>query len=523
MVFALSARWPLGTYLGHHPDGTPEDFPSFSRVFSALVHAAGVGSAAGGTPAEGFRHLSPTSVEALEWLENNPPTGMILPPWPQWIRAHNDGTFGYRNEGVFQSEGGRTVYKKTARVVGTAAFFAEPITWIWPMSAPEAVARQLDALCADVGVLGEADSPVVLEIDTQADIESRSHVLEPAGFFDQGGVVVQTPSAGRLRALEEQFALAHPAKRPSVSQDKPTLTSKGLPSSEAPTGEELRPLRLRPVGSSKSAQTVPWGEIVILPVVSGPVPSDEDRVDTAVRLHRALIATIGQECPPLVTGRYRRGEQPPPNRVGLHYLPPGSPIRQANREQAHLVVALPRGIHDSDADQIHAGISRISQLRLGSETLHLDSPSSLDGDEFWLEPEAGMTREWSLEPAAIPERAVKGADQFDVLEQTIATSLRNVLRSVHPNLQGATPCEVLSWLGEQGGDVIEAHPRWVTDPARFVHRTKRQIPVMPYRARLRLGSAVPETAFMALGQARHLGGGILVPVDRRKRKESANA
>lgn len=63
-----------------------------------------------------------------------------------------------------------------------------------------------------------------------------------------------------------------------------------------------------------------------------------------------------------------------------------------------------------------------------------------------------------------------------------------------------------------GSVVIEAH-KLNDDGRRYVHHVTPETAVQPYRAALRLGSLVSDRAILAIGQSRHLGGGLLVPLD----------
>jgi CRISPR-associated protein Csb2 len=57
--------------------------------------------------------------------------------------------------------------------------------------------------------------------------------------------------------------------------------------------------------------------------------------------------------------------------------------------------------------------------------------------------------------------------------------------------------------------------RWVTDGdlSRFVHRINPGAVVRPYKALLNLGDLGTSQGLVAIGQSRHLGGGLLYPVD----------
>jgi CRISPR-associated protein Csb2 len=48
---------------------------------------------------------------------------------------------------------------------------------------------------------------------------------------------------------------------------------------------------------------------------------------------------------------------------------------------------------------------------------------------------------------------------------------------------------------------------------RYVHRTAEGTVIQPYRATVRLGGLAGQQTVVAIGQSRHLGGGLLVPLD----------
>lgn len=520
MGFSLSVRWPLGTYLGHRADGTAESLPTFGRTFSGLVHAASVGisGASGGEGARGFPAMTEASVSALRWLEEHPPHGMILPGYPEIQRSPaSTQVIAYRREGVFDKKisfGGRV----TARVFAEGTAVSSPVAWVWSESPSAEVLNQLDALCADVGSLGEAESVAVLEVHQNVEPEACTHLLERASFFDDRGESVDVPESGRLNVLEAQFRAANPEKYPPPSYDLHRFGDSGLPRSYTPMREGLATRLLVPVDAVD--ESVPWATAVVLPVLQGPIVGPEARVRVACDLHRALVATSGQECPPVVTGHYAEGVARPANRVALHYLPPGAPLASGTDAAAHLIALIPRGISGEDADIVLGGLARIKQLRTPLGAFALGGMELLDGHEFWATPPVGTRREWKTDPVAIPERQGSAPTRGELLAQTAAWALGNVMRGLDQQAGDRDAARRLAWLRSRGGDVLEAESYLTPRPARFVHRTNRLMPVMPYVARLDLGNLVPSRAVIAIGQSRHLGGGLLVPVDRRVTGES---
>lgn len=515
MGFSLSVRWPLGRYLGHRVDGTVESLPTFGRMYSGLVRAASVGTcgASDGEGAPGFPAMTEASVSALRWLEEHPPHGMIRPTYPQVQRPPaSDQIIAYRREGVFDKKisfGGRV----TARVFAEGTAVTRPVSWVWSESPPVEVLNQLDALCADVGSVGEAESVAVLEVHRDVEPEACTHLLERASFFDDRGESVDVPEGGRLDVLEAQFRAANPKTLPSSSFDRHRFGDAGLPRSPKPSRDGLAARLLVPVGAVDA--TVPWATAVVIPVLQGPIVGPEGRVRVASDLHRALVAMIGQECSPVVTGHYAEGLARPANRVALHYLPSGAPLAAGDGTAAHLIALIPRGISGEDVDAILGGFARIKTLRTALGAFALGSMQLPDGHEFWAPPPTGTRREWRTDPVVIPERQGSAPTRRELLALTAAWALGNVMRGLDGQAGDRDPARRLAWLRRRGGDVLEAESYVTPQPARFVHRTSRLMPVMPYVARLDLGDLVPPRAVLAIGQSRHLGGGLLVPVDRR--------
>ncbi|MFT3887622.1 MAG: type I-U CRISPR-associated protein Csb2 [Arachnia sp.] len=516
MGFGLSARWPLGSYLGHRADGTAELLPSFGRVFSSLVHAASVGTCAARDDegARGFPAMTDASVAVLRWLEEHPPHGVAVPPYPE-VQGPPTSTrvIAWRKEGVFDKEvsfRGRV----TARAFAERTSVSRPLSWIWSESPPSGILDHLDALCADVGSLGEAESVVVLEVHRNVDSDACTHRLEKASFFETSGEPVDVPESGRLDALELQFREANPVKPPHARYDSHKYGPAGLPRANTPTRAGLTTRLLVPVDAVEAA--VPWPTAVALPIQQGPAVGPEDRVGVARDLHRALVAVIGQDCPPVVTGHYVEGAARPTNRVALHYVPPGAPLATGNRAP-HLLALIPGGTPAEEVDAILSGLGRIKKLRTTLGAFMLDRMDLRGGREFWAPPAAGTHREWKTDPVAIPERQGSAPTREELLAQAAAWALGNVLRGLDEQAGSRDPRHRLAWLRSRGGEVLEAESYFTPRPARFVHRTNRSMPIMPYVARLALGDLLPSQAVIAIGQSRHLGGGLLVPVDRRAR------
>ena len=175
-ALAIRARFPLGIFLGHHADGQPARYPDAARLHAALLHSAGKGSLAVAT--DGDLRAAPTSLAALQWLESHPPSAISLPGCV--IAALPGGTTtSFRDEGVFNAEKGKApTRRRMPKSQSDAVALDGPFGWAWEEDAPAEVVQTIARLCEDVSCLGEADTPVILEV---GDIEpvSYTHLTLP--------------------------------------------------------------------------------------------------------------------------------------------------------------------------------------------------------------------------------------------------------------------------------------------------------------------------------------------------------
>lgn len=514
MSSAITATWPMGVYLGHRRDGSTEDLPSFGRVFSALTHAAATGVTSR-TESDGKSEEIPEDArKALEWLERNPPTKMLIPVFAAGRRS---ASIAYRKEGVFRLEGGNKNYKVTERLVGEGTALAGPVSWIWDEPFPQDIARSLDSMCADVGCLGEASSVVKLELDEGLD--ATHHLTKSRNFFHPGGIEVEVPSQGRLASLVRQNAEARPKKKPTEAADRHNTSA--MPGSPKPSSTGL--VMRRVVRIEEGRTPVPWDGAVAIPIVRGRKIRSDQRVGFALAVHRALISIIGTGAPSSVTGKYDDGVKMPANRVAVHYLPAGLPVSGLEDED-HLLILLPMGLPPSELDSLSTALQRLRTINSKFGRFELaDDINYLAGDRFWAEPADGVERSWEISPAAIPERWAEGRTRRDVYRDTIAWSVGNVFKDL---LDVELPRAVRkrrAMLEQLGLSVEWADPLVTRHPTRYVHRTNRVMPAMPYTGQIRLDGILPTSAIAAIGQSRHLGGGLLIPVDRYGTKEVADA
>jgi CRISPR-associated protein Csb2 len=268
----------------------------------------------------------------------------------------------------------------------------------------------------------------------------------------------------------------------------------------------------------------PWTLAWILPIVpEHRTVREDERVGWCVAAHRALISIHGDDAPPLLTGTYADGVRRPANRVAIQLVDAHDAmaprVENALGGVQAFVVAVPG---DADPREIEVIARAVDQLRrvtrYGTRGLKLGRAVEIDTTRFWCAPVGGARRTWSA-TAAVPDgRNPRGGSW------TLSDAVRYSVALVFKDHLDVT-LEGLSWdqrvrslaatVVETGGvDVLTARRLAPLRPERYVHRTQPGVVVNPYAAEIDLGVlSGGGCAFIAIGQSRHLGGGLLTPID----------
>ncbi|MDO5065998.1 MAG: type I-U CRISPR-associated protein Csb2 [Propionibacteriaceae bacterium] len=513
----ILARFPLGVFRGHNPDGSIAPFPDTARLFSALLNAAGQGDSA--VPSGTDTTPSSEALTALRWLENNPPDALHLPP----LRRPDRDTEAYRDEGTLNQQG--KVAKTLRHVSGTA--LGGPVAWLWADGIPDEIASTLDLLAADVSCLGEADSPVVLEV---GEAEPTHHLDQKATPFSRGGTRVRSVTTGRLDALETAY---RESRRMPRSE---SVKEKGEKSALHPIPNDgVTTLLYRvPAPETGLDEFAPWPQVAILPVRHGTPVTERTAVKWCVTLRSALLSHLGDEAPPVITGRYPDDVAKPANRVALQYLPAGHASHHGIEEPAFLVM-LPRGIDPVDEEALLNRLKGIRSLRNDLGTQSLGPYTLVPGATFWPRNPNPTPTLWKPLTPLIPE--VRAGDRrcglspwspYDTLNLSLGLLMRDLLGEHIPRDPTAEdPKATWRHLADtvQGLDftVQDLYQLKDSKASDFVHKAPAGMVIQPYRALLELAPSLSPTAIMAVGQSRHLGGGLLVPTFLSLGKESSLA
>jgi len=500
--FALVAEFPLGTYRAHVGDGDLDLLPSIARLHAALLCAAAAGPSARPEPKGEGLAPDPAAQAALEWLEAHPPDGICLPD-----RLPNRGpTIAYRDLGLLERRRGKPLTRKRLpRPVIESVSLSGALAWIWEEEEPPAEVRAtLEHLCGDVSHLGSAESPVRLRVGEMTPTHRRD---DGADLFGDRGIDLATPSTGRTEALSRVEA---DRRRPVRGSEQPGTTESELSSPDEQrcvTTARFRPeLRTEPES--------PWSSVLLVPLDAEIPPGC--RVRWAVQAHRALVSLVGSGAPAVLTGTYPEGASRPANRVAIHVLGRETLADRVLETPATLAVLVPANATASDVEVIARATAELRLLRgpAGKLAKRAGTPFAMPGATFWPAVPAGRTRLWLTVPAAVPDTRPLRRDAW-TMEDAIALSLGLVWRErFEPGERGPRWQVGLATAAKAQGVRVE-QVRMVTrgDPTRFVHRVNPGAVVRPYEAIVDLGELAAPQALLAIGQARHLGGGLLYPID----------
>ena len=521
----ILARFPLGVYQGHKADGSPDAFPDPARLQAALLSAAAQGPHA--IIENGQLAPSEESLKALKWLEENPPTGLQLPDMCPVYRSPNKmSRFMYREVAYSEKDGRQT----ERRAVSDGWAVSDTIGWQYD-KVPADIAETITQLCGEVPSLGEASSFTALYT---GDVEPTHTIDTKSGPFEAGGMPVRVPVPGRINALMRAHAEAYPAKVPTKAGDKTAASDTMRPSSVPTAG--LGSIKYQPVEAETS--TSPW-EYLWLLEVDGEGLKPEQYVKACSLLHKALVAAAGFGAPSLITGRYPKGHKPA-NSLALQYLPARylpDYLRREVKSQGVLLVLVPASAPTDEAVELGIALRSVETLyaqdfpRL---TVKLRQ-KRLPAHGFWDAPKTGYKRLWRTLSAAVPEsRVFNRPKKVETKAWTFADaallSMAYAWRDSFEAPEAETARERIRSLRDQvakkaEAKVLEAH-RVTQNPAAYAYKLPRTLPAEPWRGIVDLGNLATDTTLVAIGQSRHMGGGLLVPFDvpteeydRRKKEE----
>ncbi len=498
----IQARFLAGTFLGEEGGQRPATRPDTARLFSALLNSAATGSTA--VERSGKLEPAPESLVALQWLEEHPPRSLCL---PETVRLSRTALTVYRDEGVMESVSKQVRPKKSGKSQSSGVAVTGPFQWIWDEDAPLELIETLDAICEDISYLGSADCPAIVETSSTA---TPTHLLaeDQGPFCLTPAERIRTPQPGRLAELQRAHDAAYPKKRPSLAADKATTTA--LPSSYRPPKDALRKLRYEPVDQSVELEG-PWVHGWSATCQASIDPADVK--DWCVTLRRALLARIPAPVPPLVTGHYPQGTPKHANRLAIHYVQP-----DLAGGQGQFLVLAPGDANPDDLAALQTGLAAINRLYRGNRgEIRLKSGfARIDARAFWAPPATGHKRLWRTDSGFIPEiRRLAGSPEWG-LADAVRVAVGHVFKdrlTLGRSRHDARYREISRQVADLGVKVHALRIAADSQGDRYTHRLPKHLVTQRVATVVDLGDLMSDTALCAIGQSRHLGGGLLVPLD----------
>jgi CRISPR-associated protein Csb2 len=476
--------------------GAAEDVPSFARLHEALVAAA-----AGGPWADVDGKVLVARDDhraALEWLEETEPIGVVAPE----TRLTLARALRYRWR-CSPVDPVPTSFEPRAAVAGS-------IVYCWP-SAPREVTVALRTIAHDVTHVGRADSIAIVKV---------SEAVRPKALYERAehrgpGRVMRVPREGRTRVLVRAHADATKRGDYPVAAGKQAYDRHVTGANEQAT--VLQRFAPPVVGIDWPYSEVWAAEIDVDGASAARLLDPRMRVPAAVGIHRAVVGAIGRltedDIPPFVTGRDGEGPLRGPGHLA---------IQLAADDRSSKLLALfgiPPDVPDADREILRAALDRPLRAKPFGRRGRYFQFGSLrvrSALPYWIErtPILRTAVPFVLDAPGHPRRGPWSIEDATVC--SIGYAMRGVLERA--GIEWGRGWEfrrnlVALLRGEYGVSVVAR--RVPTAASRFLHRADPGELAVAVHAAVNLGRLAPmRGGFLALGRARHLGGGLLVPLDQ---------
>lgn len=488
MAEALLVRvaFPRAAYSGAEL-GTPEELPSPARI-----HAAFVAAAAGGPHArvEGRvlraqdRHRT-----AVRWLEDHEPLGVAGPT----LRSTSYGARRYRYRAAV-GHANETDFEPFSALDG-------PVTYAWPEPSEEVV-EGLRELAPEITHVGRADGTAIVKVALGAfDLEAQDVLARAMGRGP--GRPLRVARTGRFDALASAHLQASKAGHHSSGTRSVQASDQPVPSA----GEEATVLRrfAPAVARGSWAFSEAW-RVELRGAVPRWALRLDRRVAVAVAIHRAVVAAIAADVPAFVSGRDGDGPLRGPGHLAIHPVPASGGLS--------VILGLPSGVPEADRATLLDALGARPKVRLAARTVRLGTPAISPALPFWPGEGALMVTAvpMVLDNAGGPRRGSWTLD--DAVICSVGYALRGVLEEA--GMEWGTGWSFRQALvGKLRDRGVRARARRVPrGAAQFAHRAPRDQLLVAVEALVNLGDlASTPGGLLALGRSRHLGGGLLAPVD----------
>ena len=534
MVFGMQADFLFGFYQGRNRFGAMERYPSFLRVFSALVGSSHALARMGDSTEES------TDAEMYEWLENHAPDAVSLPP--SMMNLGGDArAFLHKGWGQSAVVGSPDKPAASERAVRHSAL-SGPIIWWWREDPETSVLDHLRDCCGEVPYLGETSSPVRLSLLDRVEIPADALRRADSGIASSDAYSFDCPAPGRAKSLQKAYEALTSVRVPTASVDMARMSGQGETDRSDPWVSDCVKREVTYV-LPHAVQTAydPWsiGYLVrVRPVRPRGLqywrPAVTERVAWTESLHRAIVKQLGEDAPAMITGHYPPGEQLPANRLTIQIIdscmPVSEPLRDLlgpeSADQSAFLVAAPgyeQGTSSEEINCLENALHCISVIALRSaKVLEVVGVDFIDATDVWEETKPGMCRWWFPHPLVIAENRTPNRKALDgrdwTIDDALRTSVGNVFRD-DPDLSVSTRgdrrlVDLSAKVHSIGVRIGGSHRAYPNQIVRYIHKMNENAVIIAMQGIIHLGSlSTRGSALIAIGQSRHFGGGLLIPCD----------
>lgn len=504
MPLAISADFPLGFYQGRDASGSPEKYPDFARVFSSLL--GGAYSLERNEGRDTSKGLLDIDAQVFNWFESAAPDAVRLPV----SILSKTGAITFRNHGLIDSGTDRSRQSDPASI---ASFLDGPCVWYWQDTPSEAVFERMMAILTEVPYLGEAVSPVLLRAG-EIDVIPDDVLYRTNPSFDAKPMYV--PSPGRVAELDTY----HASLRPKKIKDK--LKGKEDEVTTAPPRVCIGTAYYKEKAAPAPTGCAPWRTGLLLRLEDGVRIPHEQRCMWTTCLHRALVRVLGDALPKSMK-KVQKDMLPLANCLAIQVVSPDMPVRSeyASLTSDMLVVMIPTDAPQDDETNIAAALEQIPTLylgKLGSVRLSFDGEVA-DLSRFWQPVQDGFKRWFETVPVFLPEgrppsRKKESGSQW-MLSDDVRIAIGHVWRNRFAVKETGDKGRIELSRAVEASGIAVTNCRLVpsSSPANYAHKINPGSPLVCSRAFIDLSPLDCDEALVAIGQSRHFGGGLLVPVD----------
>ena len=514
MPYSIKAYFPLGFYQGRGMQGVLERFPTPARLHAALIAGAYSLERLEGRYAD---DLSPLDQSVLDWLESCPPDAILVPR----SFASEGNAIAYRNTG-------RIGQNKKTKITGDASkkadraparcFLDGSLCWFWAELPPDGIRYRIEQIIQEVPYLGEAACPVILGASPVESIpEGALRRCAPA--FDAAGLAIARP--GRYEAWQEGHKKAQkPIKKDAASSNEEEASAE-YPAASLGTAY----YRNDSTALCERDTNAPWicGYMLQATGCSDKRLSQEDYVEWSVCLHRAIVKQFGDALPKCLQRMAPDGHSLA-NGVAIQVLSDDLPISDEYAFEGNaFIVMLPKGTSLEEEQlvlQALANIRKIYSRDLGKADVVLTG-ERIDLSRFWTSVPEGCHRIFRPMPLFIPDTRPPAKKKPDGSKWTLDDDARVAIGHVWRDEallsvkeKGDAGRIALSEQVEKAGvKVFGGRIIPTSNIRRYVHKTQKGSMLVGGQAFIDLTAMGYNEYLMAIGQTRHLGGGLLVPTD----------